>query len=98
MNWQAVALNDNDNVALVLKAVESGERIMVSRPGGLIELIATEAVPFCHKIALADIETGQAVLRYGEAIGVARSAIGEGCVVHTHNLVSRRAQQKRPAP
>jgi len=92
MNWQAVALDDADNVAIVLRSLKVGDRITVFRPSGLLEIVAAEAVPFCHKIALGEIAAGGAVLRYGQPIGEARQAIGNGHLVHTHNLVSRRAQ------
>ncbi len=44
-------------------------------PGGLI---ARERIPQSHKVTLADIETGQPILRYGQAIGYANRAIPAG--------------------
>lgn len=93
MNWHAVALNDADNVAVVLQPIAAGDVVTVWKPGGLIRVEAVEAVPFCHKIALADLAGGDAVLRYGQCIGEARETIGHGAWVHVHNLVSRRARQ-----
>jgi altronate hydrolase len=49
-------------------------------------------VPSYHKIALRDLPAGTVVHKYGEAIGVARTAIRQGSHVHIHNLVSQRAR------
>ena len=45
-------------------------------------------VPAGHKIALADIKKGEAVVKYGYPIGVATADIKKGDFVHTHNLAS----------
>ena len=45
-------------------------------------------VPAGHKIALADIKKGEAVIKYGYPIGVATQDIKKGDFVHTHNLSS----------
>ncbi len=45
-------------------------------------------VPAGHKIALADIKKGEAVIKYGYPIGVATQDIKKGDFVHTHNLQS----------
>jgi len=58
----------------------------------LREIVALEPIPLCHKIALADVQRGGDVLKYGCCIGEAREAIARGAWVHTHNLVSRRAR------
>jgi galactarate dehydratase len=66
-----------DNVAVVVN------------PGGLpagakfasgLEL--TEAVPEAHKVALADIARGDAIVRYGVTIGYANRALARGGWVH----------------
>lgn len=44
--------------------------------------------PAGHKIALADIKKGEAVIKYGYPIGVATQDIKKGDFVHTHNLQS----------
>jgi altronate hydrolase len=47
---------------------------------------ARDAVARGHKIALRDLPAGHAVLRYGQIIGFALSAITTGDHVHVHNL------------
>jgi altronate dehydratase len=92
MTWQATALATADNVAVVLQAIAAGETVRVSGPQGIVEVLALEAIPLCHKIALADLASGAPVLKYGQCIGETRVAIKRGTWVHTHNLRSRRAQ------
>jgi altronate hydrolase len=94
MNWQATLLAVADNVAVALQPIAAGERVIVRAPDGVREVIALEAIPLCHKIALADLSTSDEVRKYGCCIGEAREPILRGAWVHTHNLVSRRA---RPA-
>ena len=92
MNWQATALADADNVAVLLEPVRAGDTVVVQTPHGMREVVAREAIALCHKIALADIAAGAPVLKYGECIGEARSPIAPGAWVHVHNLQSRRAR------
>lgn len=92
MSWHATALADGDNVAVLLAPAVEGQTVIVDAPAGRREIVAREAIPLCHKIALADIAAGAPVLKYGECIGEARTAIAAGAWVHVHNLRSRRAQ------
>lgn len=45
-----------------------------------------QPIPAGHKLALRAIAAGEAVRRYGQAIGAARRAIRAGEHVHTHNV------------
>ena len=92
MDWHATLLSQADNVAVALRPIAAGERVIVRAPGGMREVVALEAIPLCHKIALADLATGDQVLKYGHCIGEAREPILRGGWVHTHNLASRRAR------
>jgi hypothetical protein len=93
MNWQATLLAAADNVAVALQPIAAGERVVVRAPDGMREVVALEAIPFCHKIALADLSTSDEVRKHGYCIGEARQPILRGAWVHTHNLVSRRARR-----
>jgi (2R)-sulfolactate sulfo-lyase subunit alpha len=55
-----------------------------------VALKALDAVPLGHKIALANIKTGDAVMKYGNDVGRAVADIGEGRLVHVHNLKTKR--------
>jgi altronate dehydratase len=95
MNWQATLLAERDNVAVALVPIAAGTTVTVQTPRGLREVVATEAIPLCHKLAIDDIDAGSEVLKYGDCIGEARTAIRRGAWVHVHNLVSRRAKPLR---
>jgi altronate hydrolase len=78
----AVHLHASDNVAVARVPIAAGTELRI----GGIPVTAAEAIPAGHKIALRPIAAGEMVLRYGQAIGRARAAIGPGRHVHTHNL------------
>ncbi len=78
----AIRLHPSDNVAIARVALAKGTGLLV---GGL-RLETRQDIPAGHKVALAEIQPGQMVLRYGQAIGRARGPISPGEHVHTHNL------------
>ncbi|MBQ8294816.1 MAG: UxaA family hydrolase, partial [Clostridia bacterium] len=53
-----------------------------------VALAGTEKIPAGHKYALRDIGEGEYVIKYGEVIGRAMTAIKQGEWVHTHNVKS----------
>ncbi|MGH9255578.1 MAG: UxaA family hydrolase [Vicinamibacterales bacterium] len=55
-----------------------------------IQIRALDAVPLGHKIALADIKSGDTVLKYGYDVGRAVADISKGRHVHVHNLKTKR--------
>jgi len=67
-------------------------------PAGLVGLLgaapagatvaAIEPVARDHKMALADLAAGEAVVKYGVPIGRATRPIARGAWVHLHNLAS----------
>jgi galactarate dehydratase len=72
-----IRVHERDNVAVVVN------------PGGLpagscfpCGLVLVEAIPEAHKVALADLAAGDAILRYGVVIGCASRAIPRGSWVH----------------
>lgn len=74
-----IVLDEADHVAVARVPIEAGAAL----PGGLI---AATAVPRGHKIARRAIPAGTAVLKYGQAIGVASRDIPAGAHVHVDNL------------
>ena len=92
MNWQATTLAAGDNVATVLQPIAAGETVAVWTTTGVIDITALEPVALCHKIALADLAAGTAVIKYGQCIGQTTAPVRQGGWVHVHNLRSRRAQ------
>ena len=55
-----------------------------------LALKAFDAVPLGHKIALTNIRSGSAVIKYGNDIGRAVAPIAVGRHVHIHNLKTKR--------
>ena len=84
MKPNAIVIHERDNVAVVIAPCEGGAAIRLTDR----ELTAREAIPAFHKVALFPIARGESVIRYGEVIGVAATAIAPGQWVHTHNLGS----------
>jgi altronate hydrolase len=77
-----------DNVATALEPLQAGATVALDD----LALTIREAVPLCHKVALADLEPGAAVVKYGQPIGRTTTAIRAGCHVHVHNMRSDRGQ------
>jgi altronate hydrolase len=77
-----LVLTPGDDVAVARGDIAEGQP--VSADG--ISLIARQAVPSGHKIALRPVLAGQPVLKYGQSIGQATQAIEPGDHVHVHNL------------
>jgi altronate hydrolase len=78
----AIRVAEQDNVAVALRPIASGERITV----GDTTVVARQDVPPGHKIALAALEPDQQILKYGVPIGLATISIARGDWVHSHNL------------
>ena len=78
----AIHLHPADNVAVARVNIAAGTGLLVDG----VSLVAGEAIAAGHKIAVAAIQPGQVVVRYGQPIGRAREPIPPGRHVHTHNL------------
>lgn len=77
-----LVLDDRDNVANALRALEAGAAITA----GAASVQARVAIPMGHKIAVRDIPKGGSVVKYGHAIGCATQDIHAGDHVHVHNV------------
>ena len=49
-------------------------------------MTALDGIKAPHKIALRDLEKGERVIKYGQAIGYATATIRAGQWVHVHNV------------
>lgn len=86
---RAMMINPKDNTATTLEEIEAGDKVsLVSKSGPVGEIIARQAIPFGHKLALAHIDQGDKVLKYGEVFGLATQPINKGDYVHVHNVDS----------
>ena len=89
-----IVISAGDNVATALEALDAGR--VLARDGG--ELTVRDAIPRGHKVALARIPVGSAVIKYGSSIGIATADIQPGAHVHTHNVSSARGRGDLKAP
>jgi len=78
----AIHLHPADNIAVARVPISPGTALLVDG----VPVMTRDAIPAGHKLAIAAIQPGQIVLRYGHAIGRARVAVPPGGHVHTHNL------------
>lgn len=74
---RTIKVNDTDNVAIIVN--EGGLKKCDRTDSGLL---LTEDIPEGHKIALHDFEQDDPIIRYGEIIGYATSAIPQGSWIH----------------
>ena len=78
----AIHLNPHDNIAVARVPIAAGAELRVDGTS----VVALDAIPAGHKIALRVIPAGAVVERYGQSIGRAAVTIEAGRHVHTHNL------------
>lgn len=79
-----IRLAEQDNVGVATSSLAPGEALAV----GDVTLIARDAIPFAHKVALRAIAAGEKVIKFGVPIGSATVAIEAGRHVHVHNIQS----------
>jgi altronate dehydratase small subunit len=87
---EALILHPDDNVATAVKDLAAGEAVAAGDG-----VVALEAIPFGHKLALADIRPAGDIVKYGEVIGRATAAIKKGAHVHVHNVEGLRGRGDR---
>lgn len=75
---RALRLSALDDVAVMIEPAAPGDDVL--------GVIARDAVPFGHKMALHDVAPGAVVRKYGQPIGIATQPILAGEHVHSHNL------------
>ncbi|WP_414475441.1 UxaA family hydrolase [Microvirga sp. M2] len=77
---RVIVLNAADNVAVARDKIADGS------PIGLDDVVSTGDIPRGHKLALRPIQTGDAILKYGQVIGFATQPIRTGEHVHLQNM------------
>jgi altronate dehydratase small subunit len=95
MSQAVIVVDDKDNVATALRALEEGESVQGDVGGRAQRITVRQAIPFGHKVALTDIQEGQPVIKYGEEIGLATSKILAGQHAHVHNVVGPERRENR---
>ena len=83
-----LVISERDNVATALEPIDAGREVRA----GASTVVAAEAIPRGHKLAVRAIRTGEPVVKYGSPIGTASMDIAAGAHVHTHNVASTRGR------
>jgi galactarate dehydratase len=93
MQPRYLCANERDNVAVVVNqgGLPAGSRFTDG-------LVLAEAIPEAHKVALADVAKGDAIVRYGVTIGYASRAIARGSWVHEGLLTTPEAPPLADCP
>jgi altronate dehydratase small subunit len=86
MPHAAIVIDEQDNVATALGRHEAGATIQVEIEGQVLDVALRESIPMGHKFALRNVERGEPIIKYGEAIGLATKKILKGEHTHVHNV------------
>lgn len=78
---RVIKVHPNDNVAIVIEHGGLAEGALIEEGG-----TTTMSIPQGHKVALVDLAKGDQVVRYGEVIGNAETAISSGGHVNETNM------------
>jgi len=84
MTIKALRIDPADNVATLLEDGRDGDPVAA----GDLSVVLSGDVARGHKVALAPIAAGDAVVKYGAPIGHATRAIAAGEHVHSDNLAT----------
>lgn len=77
-----IKINRDDNVAVALRDMKKGEKTQIDGE----EIVLNEDIASGHKFALADIDEGMPVIKYGFPIGFTKEDVKKGSHIHVHNL------------
>jgi (2R)-sulfolactate sulfo-lyase subunit alpha len=90
---QLLVHDPKDNVGVVVvEGLAAGTDMLcvVTHDDSSFRLTVTDPVPIGHKVALVDVQAGDAAIKYGEDIGRFVADVPKGGHVHVHNLKTKR--------
>jgi (2R)-sulfolactate sulfo-lyase subunit alpha len=90
---QLLVHDKHDNVGVVVvEDLEPGTEMLcvVTADNSDFRLTVSHPVPIGHKVALADLQVGDTVIKYGQDIGRVVAPVKKGEHVHTQNLKTKR--------
>lgn len=87
-----IILHPKDNVGIIKKDVNKGEKIVIEEEKFKNTIEVREKIPYRFKIALKDIHIGDKIIKSGELIGRAKEEITKGDMVHVHNIEGLRGR------
>ena len=88
----AILTNTKDNVATATMRLNKDDIISLKAGGHEISVRVMQEIPSGHKLAIRNIRKGEAVIKYGEIIGLATCEIHQGEHVHVHNIEGLRGR------
>ena len=83
-----IRIDANDNVVTVMEEANAADDICFATADGPRLIAPVEPIPAGHKVALADVEPGEKIVKFGQTIGTASCRIEKGRHVHDHNVRS----------
>ena len=86
MKPRCFQIQSQDNVATMIGDADHSPVDLIGVARG--EIVAIGQISSGHKIALRDIATNEAIVKFGVRIGHATQPIPRGAWVHLHNLAS----------
>ena len=86
----AMIIDAKDNVAVAIEPIAKGDSVTYLAGGEEVSLTALEDIIIYHKLSTRNIAKGEAVVKYGEHIGIAACDIAAGAHVHVHNVEGHR--------
>ncbi|THE11605.1 hypothetical protein E1I69_14220 [Bacillus timonensis] len=90
--FNALILNQNDNVAVALRSIKEGESLFIQ---GVVENVEVmQKIPYGHKIATRFIPKGGKIMKYGECMGIATEDIQPGYHVHVFNVRGLKEEER----
>ncbi|WP_299092040.1 UxaA family hydrolase [uncultured Metabacillus sp.] len=93
--FNALKLNEKDNVAVALRSIEPGEFLSVQGDIGTIKVM--EKIPYGHKIATDFIPKSAKIIKYGECMGISTEEINPGYHVHVFNVRGLKNEERLSA-
>jgi len=85
----AILIDDRDNVAVALDTMSTGTVVSIEVQGRVEKIRLISDIPKGHKFALRDMETGTAIVKYGQPIGQSTAPVVRGEHIHVHNVASQ---------
>jgi len=81
-----ILLHPDDTVRVARRPIEAGQ------PVGVPGILARQAVPSGHKVAIRAVALGDSILKYGQVIGYATAPIEAGDHVHLQNVAMHESE------
>lgn len=84
--------NDDSVGVAVVETIKAGMEVTGYKmdTDEKIQLVALSDIPLGHKIALADFEPGDTIIKYGQDMGRVVAPIKRGDHAHVHNIKTKR--------